>query len=276
MKQVLIYQSAGQYEKNKHFRECLRLKAAFEKIGISCKISGPGYLDTGILNPDLVIYLENSHFDWIPRNKYKCPSAIWAIDAHYHGVNLYEMLRVNTGADIILHATPDFVVEKYHFWLPNCFCDQLIQKRESVKKEHNIGFCGNYANRGPFIDFIDQFFPIKRDIFVIGDDMVNAVNSYWINLNKNISVDINYRTFETIGCGTVLLTNYSLFLSKLGFENHKNCLIYETKEDALNLLEHYVNNKEALLEIGQAGFELSKNHTYQARAEYIAKIFNLK
>ena len=37
--------------------------------------------------------------------------------------------------------------------------------------------------------------------------MVKAINSYKIHFNRNHSKDINYRTFETLGCQTVLVTN---------------------------------------------------------------------
>ena len=34
--------------------------------------------------------------------------------------------------------------------------------------------------------------------------MVDAINSYYIHFNRNIGDDINYRTFETTGCKTLL------------------------------------------------------------------------
>ena len=107
------------------------------------------------------------------------------------------------------------------YWFPNAYPHDLIYPMEDIDKINDIGFCGNYLNRKEWIDIISEKFKIKTDIFVIGNDMVEAVNSYKIHFNRNIADDINFRTFETIGCNTLLFTNYTPDLDKL-FDIEKN------------------------------------------------------
>ena len=74
--------------------------------------------------------------------------------------------------------------------------------------------------------------------------MVEKVNSYWIHFNINLANDINYRSFETIGCGTVLLTNRNSQYEELGFEDKVNCLMYGNMEELEEKIKTYTQDKK--------------------------------
>ena len=191
------------------------------------------------------------------------------------GEKIFEDTFASGRYDLLLHSTRDFVRSRHHRWFPNAFDDTLLKPQEGVKKKHFIGFCGNLINRGPLLDYMDsQSFKIKRDIFVIGKAMVNAINSYSIHFNYNINNDINYRTFETIGCKTALLTNSNPFLEELGFVNSENCILYDDPKQIPPVLNLYKNRPDLLASIADKGYALSKLHTYEKRVGLILDFYD--
>jgi spore maturation protein CgeB len=108
---------------------------------------------------------------------------------------------------------------------------------------------------------------MKQDIFIIGESMVKSINKYHIHFNKNMFNDINYRNFETIGTGTVLLTDYKSDYEILGFINNENCLMYNNMDDIRKIIGRINNNLIDLKNIGNNGYNLSKTHTYKVRVK---------
>jgi spore maturation protein CgeB len=104
--------------------------------------------------------------------------------------------------------------------------------------------------------------------------MVDAINSYKIHLNCNIADDINYRTFETTGCGTFLLTNYTPGLERL-FDIGKEIVIYDSIEDLDSKVKYYLENDKEREEIALAGYNRSRReHTYLERSKKLIEIIN--
>lgn len=272
---VIIIQEAGRHEENKNFRECLSLQRAFINNGHWCDVWGLGhsnYNNTPDWNSyDLIMNIENyDSIGWVPNlSEFNKPiKLLWSIDAHCRGEEIYENTFSSGRYNFLLHSTKDFVRKNYHIWFPNCFDDDLV-KNMNVDKKHFIGFCGNYVNRKDLIDTITSEFSMKQDIFVIGESMVRAINEYGIHFNKNMLNDINYRNFETIGTGTVLLTSNNDVYESLGFINEKNCLIYNSIEDIRRILKDVKENPSILKTIGDSGYELSKSHTYKIRVKQL-------
>lgn len=254
----------------------MSLKRAFEFHGHEASVWGLGhnnYQDTPDWNSyDLIINIENyDETGWVPDlSSVKTTKFIWAIDAHCKGLNSYLETFTNGKYDLILQSTPEFLNDN-SLWFPNCYDDDII-KPLSLEKEYNVGFCGNINNRGYLIDSIDRQFGIRKDIFVLGDNMVRSINSYKIHFNANISIDINYRNFETIGCGTCLLTSYNRHYETLGLRDKVNCLIYSTENEMLEKIETALNEDDFRKNLEISALELAKYHTYKNRIKIIEEI----
>ena len=271
----LIIQENGRHDKNRNFRECFCMQRALIKIGEECDIWGLGHSNYRKIPEyhkyDVIINFENCDgTGWIPDlssvNKFKL---YWAIDEHCRGADVFEAERRRSKYNIILHSTLDYV-RKDGIWFPNCFDDTVIYTKD-IQKRCDIGFCGNIVNRQQYLDFLKRNFNFISDIFVIGDDMVNAINSYRIHFNKNIANDINYRNFETIGCKIPLITNYDRQYDKLGFVDGGNCIFYRNLEELKEKILYFLNNTSQLNEIADNGYILSKVHTYESRARSLVK-----
>lgn len=272
---ILIIQENGRHEKNRNFRECFSLQKSFIKLEHECIVWGLGhdnYENSLDLNSfDVIINLENyDQVGWVPDLKsISCKKYLWSIDAHVKGLAPYKQEFHRGGYTKILQSTLQLVDED-SVWFPNAYDDTLISCLD-LEKKHDVGFCGNVNNRGYLLQLLDNNFKLKKDIFVIGEDMVSAINSYKVHFNCNIGIDINYRSFETIGCGTALVTNYNEAYERLGFVDKHNCMFYSNEEELLQAIRLLLSDDELRNSLEIGGRELAQNHTYEKRAEYFLK-----
>jgi hypothetical protein len=275
---ILIIQENGRHDANRNFRECFCLQRGFQKLGIESTVWGLGHenfnssLDFN--EYDLIINLENYGDGWEPNlSNVKSKKLLWSIDSHVRG-ELPFLNEYNRGKyDLLLHSTKDFVNDKFKIWFPNAFDDTLIFPIETEKK-HDVGFCGSLLNRQNYITLLYNEFNFKYDNFVIGDNMVQAINSYRIHWNRNLSNDINYRNFETIGCGVPLVTNYNYQYDELGFIDGENVIFYRNDFEMIESIKNLLNNQEIINNISKNSIELSKRHTYFERTKLILEIYN--
>lgn len=274
----LIIQENGRHEENRYFRECFSLQKGILNCGEECVVWGLGHNNftekIDFNSFDVIINLENyDETGWVPDlSKITTPyKFLWSIDAHVKGIQpyLYEFKRGNY-QQILQSSLPD--ITRNSVWFPNCFDDSLIGPRK-ISKRGEVGFCGNILNRAFYMNVLKENFKFIADIFVLGESMVQAINSYMIHFNMNISYDINYRNFETIGCGIPLITNYNEQYLQLGFKDEVNCLMYNNKEELIEKIRHYLYT-EKLNVIGDNGLQLSKKHTYNNRAKHLIKFVN--
>jgi hypothetical protein len=275
---ILLIQENGRHDKNRIFRECFSLQRGFKKLNHDADVWGLGHDNYGQLpdfnSYDLIINLENYGAGWEPDlSKVKVKKFLWSIDAHVKGEYPF-LLEFNRGKyDLLLHSTKDFVDQNFKIWFPNAYDSELIDKR-NVDKRCDVGFCGSLLNRSYLLEKLRLKYNFIHDNFVIGDDMVNAVNSYKIHWNKNLSNDINYRSFETIGCGIPLLTNYNYQYELLGFKHMENVLFYNNDDEMFSNIDLLLSNEELRNDIGNNAYLLSKKHTYLERCEEILKIYS--
>jgi len=277
---ILIIQENGRHDANRDFRECFCIKRALEKLNKKVTVWGLGhdnFFEKINFNKfDIIINLENyDETNWIPdlSETNKPIKFLWCIDAHAKGIESYKYEFYKNKYHKILQSTYDFLCDiPESIWIPNAF-DNSIIKPLNISKTIDVGFCGNYGTyeRKYTLDFLSQNINLKQDIFVIGQKMVETINSYKIHFNMNISNDINYRNFETIGCKTLLFTNFNHQYEKLGFKDMINCVFYNNKNEIIDKIKYLLNNPNILNQIAIKGYELSFNHTYDKRAERILK-----
>jgi hypothetical protein len=278
---IVIIQEAGRHEKNRNFRESLNLHRALSRIdGVESKVWGLNYQNFS--SPfseiekwaDVIFIIENYTSKWMPLEEISKSNKLkifWSIDSHYDGVvNQHSFLCKILKIDILLNSSEQYIrffETKNNYWFPNAYPDDLIYPL-GIEKIHNIGFCGNDR---PEIHYLDKF-GIKKDLFLLGDDMVKSINSYKIHFNKNIRDDINYRTFETCGCKIFLLTNHSPNLEKL-FKIGEELVTYNSLPEIDDILKYYLENEDKRINIENAGYErVKKDHTYFERSKFLVEI----
>lgn len=278
---ILIIQEKGRHEKNWMFRESLNIQRSLTKLGYESTVWGLGYENFNISfddiekNHDVIFLIENyPHNNWVPdlskSNKLK---VFWSIDSHVVLNEHIEMCNKHK-IDIVLnavHGHGKYFTNQKTFYFPNAYPDDLIYPL-NVEKINDVGFCGNINNRGEWLNLINYNYKLKVDEFVIGNDMVEVINKYKIHFNRNISDDLNYRTFETLGCQTFLLTNHTPGLDEL-FEIGKHLITYDSADDLIQKINYYLNNETERNKIAKNGYEhVIKNHTYLKRMDQLIEI----
>ncbi len=257
------------------------MQRALQFHGVECDVWGLGHSNfnqtPNYEKYDVIINLENYDTGWMPDlcNVKKPFKFLWSIDCHVRGYDYYKNVFDRGKYNFILQATKSFC-DKNSLWFPNCYDDDYITPLE-VKKEYLVGFCGNYVNRKPYFDFISTKIPFKLDIDVRGSNMIRAINSYKIHFNKNIANDINYRSFETLGCKTALLTDYNEQYEELGFKNNKNTFFYKDVYEAIDILNYLKDNENVINDVAEEGFLFVKQkHTFKNRAKHLLRFIKTK
>lgn len=314
MLNILLIQEKSRHAINIDFRECCCLKRAFESLHQNVDIWGLGWenfqtppdFDTY----DLIITMENYGDRWLPDlSKIHNPQKmLWTIDSHTRGLGPYIKIFNAGKYDILLQSTRNFVSldpNRKSIWFPNAVDDSLFRQVGWDTKNYFIGFCGSLLNRRPYLKRLQEWFgnDYKEDIWILGPAMVSAIQRYKINFNLNIAEDINFRSFETLGVGSVLCTNYNPQYTDLGFHDGVNCIFYPHTFDlvsrtvnemlgfrprvstdlALSLMNrgnfkklrerlvYYYNNQDQLELLAKNSIALSRRHTYKERAKLLMK-----
>jgi hypothetical protein len=282
---ILVIQERGRHEANREFREGLSMARALKRLGHQAFVWGLGYenftipFDTIIdhAETDIILLLENYDTGWVPdMSGCKLLKAMWSIDSH---CALQEHLKVadKQKIDILLNSTEGYIPNfqrpgRRCYWFPNCYDDELVYPMPGVEKNVPIGFCGNYVNRKTWIDKLQAGFGLKPDIFVIGKGMVEAINSYKIHFNRNMSDDVNYRTYETLGCRTMLLTNPTPNLDRL-FHIWSDLAVYRDEPELIEKVRYYLDHDKDREEMAEKGYQTVKSkHTYNNRAQLLLEI----
>lgn len=277
---LLILQENGRHDENREFRECFSVRRAVEKLGHEADVWGLGHTENPAL-PDFAAYdailsLEDYDSGWHPDlGRLKVPKAYWCRDAHC-GVSRYQGWAARHRFDLIFSASVPYVDSFQRYcgcaeWLPNAYDETLIDRIPTVPKSIRFGFVGTPAaspQRERLLDRMRIQYDLHIDAWVLGRDMVKAMNAYYVAFNFNIGDDINYRTFEALGSGTCLVTNETPGLRDL-FGINEHLLVYQGS-DPDEVVEYAFEHPDHVIQIAGNGYRhVRAHHTYTHRVARI-------
>lgn len=279
----LIIQEAGRHAENARWRECESMKRSLEGLGHDVIVWGlnqrhnhTDWLSWYAGDWTIIQLEEYDQTNWLPDlSACKALKILWARDTHVKGPDYHCAMHARDRYDIVLQSTRTLcgAITPDDIWFPNCYDPDLCHPIEAWKKTAKVGFVGNQLNRGPYLEQLKQAYgrDFACDIFVIGKAMNQAINSMQVHFNRNIGADINYRNFETIGAGAVLLVepNDLEGYNELGFYDGLNCVFYSEPESLVKMADYAIAHCEP---IAQAGLDLAKRHTYDARCQDLMTI----
>ena len=281
---ILIIQENGRHLENRDFRECFNLQRALLRKNVKTIVWGLGHDNFNtpfhqiIKDIDVIILLENYESNkWLPDlsnvNKLKI---FWSIDSHMVLMNHITTVVTNK-IDIVLNAIEshqDYFKTSKTFYFPNAYPSDLIFPIVGVNKNIFLGFCGSLLNRSKILDKLENKFGLKKNIWKIGNKMVETINGYNIHFNKTLSNDINYRVYETMGCNTLMLTNSTENINTF-FNDMKNIVIYNNETELFEKLNTLSLDNDLIKKISNSGYELvKKNQTNENRTDVLLKIIN--
>lgn len=208
-----------------------------------------------------------------------------------------------TGYDLILTSFPHFVdrlralgVGSEYFRIG--FDDRVLSLLGHVEKDTDFSFVGGISRHhggaiplleyladqtnirvfGYGADSLPSSSPIRQRHGgeVWGLDMYRALARSRITLNRHINVAENnannMRLYEATGVGAMLLTDRKDNLHEL-FDIGREVVAYSSKEEAAELVRHYLDHPEEVAKIAQAGQARTlREHTYTQRMQELVSI----
>lgn len=138
---------------------------------------------------------------------------------------------------------------------------QMFRRGEKLEiaqlsKKYDVCFVGhiNSQNR---IDFLDRMFSEFPNFFYgqrLFEEAAEKFHESKIVLNISMLDDLNMRTFEAMGTGSFLLTNWIPTIEDV-FEDGKHLVLYKSIEEAVDKAKYYLAHDDEREKIAQAGYE---------------------
>ena len=233
-------------------------------------------------NFDLVIEITTAgQYHLTGYKKLDIPRILWALDI-YRADQRKFILWIKKDFDHIFTTQKNFVdifKSENSYWLTYA-CDPQTHKKFELPKIYDIVFVGNtnpkvYPERLRLLKLIGGKFSLKVFSNIYGEDMAKIYSQAKIVFNKTAGGEINMRVFETLACGSFLLTDRlkpEVGLEEI-FEDKKHLVLYDNEKDLLEKIDYYLRHESEREEIAYVGYkEVLAKHTYEHRVKEILNV----
>ena len=235
------------------------------------------------VNPDLILFVEGGTMRVLPvaMDKVNSISAWYGIDTH---MDYEKHLKIGRLFDISFIAQKQYVEKlkedgiKQVSWLPLAFATELLNSLP-IEKTIDISYVGSnnptvHQLRHKIIEelkhnFPSSFFGMANPIL-----MEEIYSKSYLVFNKSINNDVNMRFFESLGAGTVLVTDLILDngLEEVFLEG-QHYFVYKDPAEIVSLITNLLTNKKLLQRLGKSARNyVLKNHTYDNRISSMSEI----
>ena len=228
-------------------------------------------------NPDCILLTDDSTYAMFwGLEEVELPLGWYAIDSHIH----HGWHRAYAAIfDCIFVAQRDYLPmyqrdpeRQSVTWLPLCTFP-FAQAERRFPKRYDLSFVGKLNSpfnpeRRVFIEAIRTRYPLH----VASGDFVSIFTKSKMVLNQCAGNDVNFRTFEAMACGSLLLMEHvGNGLQEL-FQDEVHFVLYEkgNVDQVIELANYYVSHdqeRETIALTGQK--EVLEKHTYVHRAQAI-------
>lgn len=209
-------------------------------------------------SPDRIVVFDNSMpITVLGLDDGSIPTLFYSVDTHHH----YELhIWLSDAFDETWVAQRDYLSIFYNEgrvakWLPLWASKQMTPTTE---KEYGASFVGSLnpdlnPDRVKFFEELQEICPVN----VTRGDFDKIFTKSEIVINQTVKGDLNFRVFEAMMSGAMLLTERSENGLTDLFTDRKHCVLYtkgDTKE-AAHLINYYLNNRDECRDIARAGHE---------------------
>lgn len=216
---------------------------------------------------DLVINVDAGfHFSTKPN----IPYAVVATDPHVLDV-WYSKVRPIT--DYFFNTQYSYVKDG-DIVLPYACSPDHHFAMSDIKKEYDASLIGlHYDNRTKLVETLrHKGYKVLYEIGAVWDEYRIENNKATIGLNWSSLQDINARTLEMMAMRQVPVINRLPYLEKLGLEENRHYLGFDSVEEAVEKVEWALKNPDQANAIANVAHNLvHEHHTYDLRCEAILK-----
>jgi glycosyltransferase involved in cell wall biosynthesis len=206
---------------------------------------------------DFVVLVENIGERVFPKGieESPIPTVFYSIDTH---LNLYWHREYGRAFDLVLTTQKDYVEKfkksgaKRAFWLPWSI-DPNVFHDHGLKRIYDIVFIGTLdpssrRKRSYLVEELSKKFNVKvfgtqPDKRLSPTEMARVYSQAKIVLNESILEELNFRVFEAMACGPLLMTE------KIGnglldlFQDRRHLVVYDHK-NVIDLAAYYLKNSK--------------------------------
>jgi hypothetical protein len=223
--------------------------------------------------PHVILYLDNGAPLTIRKlTQSPCVNLFYSVDTHHMAFAQQELVHI---FEHIFVAQKDYLHlfdQEKSSWLP-VWASKSVNGKHYQHRNKSAIFVGTLnpelnPQRVTFIQDISKLCPllIKQGNFEL------YFPEMQIALNQTVSGDLNFRVFEAMGSGCLLMTEDSTNGLKVLFTPQEHLITYPKGETAVvaQLINYYLNNTAIAAEIAQRGHkEIIEKHLAQNRAQAI-------
>ncbi len=221
--------------------------------------------------PDRIVVLDDSSTPcFTGLEESSIPSVFLSVDTHHHYrwhrsyAELFDLVLVAQRSFIEVGHFAHPAVEWFPLWAPRV-------PEPAAARDLDAVFRGNldaklHPRRAEFFKRFCELVPCD----VKGGDWASAFSRAKIVVNQAVGNDLNFRNFEALISGALLVTPRLWNGLDLLFEDRVELVMYEpdSPESAAELTRYYLEHEAEREEIAKRGFEKAlSEHTPAARAE---------
>ncbi|GJL66515.1 MAG: hypothetical protein NPIRA05_14860 [Nitrospirales bacterium] len=230
-------------------------------------------------SPDFVCLMdESSHPMFLGLEHLSLPTAWYTIDAHLH---LHWHKDYAAVFDFVFVAQKDYVPDYAYDtsrqivqWLP-LFSDLERDRHCPLPKIYDLSFVGAMnprwkPGRSRLLEAVRERIPL----YTSTGEYVSVFNRSKVVLNESAANDVNFRVFEALACGSLLLTERVGNGFEELFQDRKHVVMYDRShiDQIIESAQYYASHTQEREEIAHAGREVVLNaHTTVHRAQTIAE-----
>lgn len=232
-------------------------------------------------NADFILLTDDSSYPLILNLEHAEIPLLWyAIDSHIH--HGWQKAYASV-FDFVFVAQKDFVHQYVRdsfrqvvSWLP-LFASSIPSTPPQIPPVHSLSFVGKLSpSLNPDRIRLLQSIQNRHPIYLGTGEWKTIFQQSKMVLNQCVANDVNFRTFEAMGCGSCLLMErVSNGLEEL-FQDRTHCVLYEKGNvdqliDLVNYYEAHEIERESIASAGRA--EILKAHMGIHRARAILQTF---
>lgn len=154
-------------------------------------------------------------------------------------------------------------------WLPyacdtECFCDL------GLPRDLDIAFIGQLfkprSRRRRIVDALGQRYSLNEQRYYRQEEIPKIYSRTKIVLNLPAADDLNFRVFEAMSCGALLVTERIASGQEELFQEDVHYVAFNGEKELFDKIEHYLEHEDQRLKIAQAGHEeVMQHHTLDLR-----------
>ena len=230
-------------------------------------------------NPDLVLLMDESTEPmFLGLEHLPIPLAWYTIDSHLH---LHWHQLYAAVFDFVFVAQKGYL-RSYEYdhhrqivnWLP-LFCNPARDRYFPLPKIYDLSFVGRLnpkwkPERSRFLEQVQARIPL----YLSTGEYVSVFNRSKIVLNECAANDVNFRIFEALACGSLLLTERVGNGFEELFQDRQHLLTYDRDniDQIVELTQYYISHEREREDIAFEGRQLVlASHTTRNRVQTLIK-----